>query len=217
MLWIGVECGGDVLVVYGASGMDCPAAGNVSVAGCVAISCGAGVLLWGVWMVDMGAAIWRTSNVERQAGVRLEIVVANVVGCAALQLGLARAFVLFPCRWFERDGFWGREHTGERFLYRRVLRVTTWKRLLPDGATWIGSSFLKRRPSRDAVYLRRFLVETRRAEAAHWAMILCMPVMFAWNPAWACATLMGYAVAANAPCIVVQRHNRFVLLRVVSK
>ena len=185
-------------------------------AGRVVISGAVAVLLWGVWVVGVVAAIWRAGNVERQAGVRLGIVAANIVGCAVLQLGLARAFVLLPSRWFERDGTWGREHAVERSLYRRVLRVTTWKRLLPDGAAWMGSSFLKRRPSRDAAYLRRFLVETRRAEAAHWAMIFCMPVMFLWNPAWACATLMGYAVAANVPCIVVQRHNRFVLLRMAS-
>lgn len=142
------------------------------------------------------------------------ILAANIAGCAALQLGLARVFVLLPCGWFERDGFWGRNHFGELLVYRRLLRVRRWKGLLPDGAAWMGSSFRKRKPSRNRAYVLRFLVETRRGEAAHWAMILCTPIMFMWNPGWACVTLMTYAVAANAPCIVVQRYNRFVLLRV---
>ena len=148
--------------------------------------------------------------------MRIGLLAANIAGCAALQLGLARMFVLMPCGWFERDGFWGRECFGELLVYRRWLRVRRWKGLLPDGAALVGSSFRKGIPSRNAASLQRFLVETRRGEAAHWAMILCTPIMFLWNPGWACITLMTYAVAANAPCIVVQRYNRFVLLRILG-
>ena len=149
--------------------------------------------------------------------MRFGIVVANSVGCAALQLGLARIFILLPRRWFEQDGFWGRERRGEAYFYRRVLRVTKWKRLLPDGGAWMGSSFRKQQPSRKQSYLREFLVEARRAEAAHWAMIVGTAVMFSWNPPWACLVLLGYALLANLPCIIVQRHNRFVLLRMVFR
>ncbi len=64
-------------------------------------------------------------------------------------------------------------------------------------------------------YLEQFLRETRRAEVAHWLMLLCVPLFFLWNPPWARLVMVAYALAANLPCILAQRYNRIVLYRVV--
>ena len=44
-------------------------------------------------------------------------------------------------------------------------------------------------------------------------MLACLPLFFLWNPPWACAVMAFYAIAANMPCIAVQRYNRLVLAR----
>ena len=80
-----------------------------------------------------------------------------------------------------------------------------------------GSEVLQRRKSAAAIhaYLAQFLLETRRAEWAHWCMLGCLPIFFLWNPPWACLVMTAYALAANLPCILAQRYNRIVLDRVV--
>jgi glycosyl-4,4'-diaponeurosporenoate acyltransferase len=65
----------------------------------------------------------------------------------------------------------------------------------------------------NAAYVDQFIVETRRAELAHWCMLCCFPIFFLWNPPWACCVMFIYALLANLPCIVAQRFNRFRLAR----
>jgi glycosyl-4,4'-diaponeurosporenoate acyltransferase len=60
------------------------------------------------------------------------------------------------------------------------------------------------------------VVETRRAELAHWPILALGPVFFAWNPWWLALAMVGYAVVANVPCILVQRYNRARLYRMLG-
>ena len=69
--------------------------------------------------------------------------------------------------------------------------------------------------ARDSSYLAQFLLETRRAELAHWCMLCCLPLFFLWNPPWACLVMTAYALAANLPCILAQRYNRIAIDRAV--
>ena len=48
----------------------------------------------------------------------------------------------------------------------------------------------------------------RRAELAHYPILAFGPVFFAFNPWWLALVMVGYAVVANVPCILVQRYNR---------
>jgi glycosyl-4,4'-diaponeurosporenoate acyltransferase len=81
--------------------------------------------------------------------------------------------------------------------------------LLPDGGLWVGSCFTKRHIlDHDPAYLRRFALETRRSELAHWSMALCFPLFYFWNPPWAKAVMTFYALGVNLPCILTQRYNR---------
>jgi len=143
---------------------------------------------------------------------------ANILGWPLIQLGLAAAFLRLPTRLFAQDCWLTKTRAFERDgrLYRDGLHIRRWKRLLPDGAGWLGGFPKNAAPSRDPAYLARFAEETRRAEVAHWCMLLCLPVFFLWNPPWARWVMTAYALAANLPCIAAQRYNRMALGRLIT-
>lgn len=151
---------------------------------------------------------------EGKATLRPALIVANVLGWPLIQLSVARFFTRLPDRVFRGHARMETVYDAEMTFYSRVLRIRRWKNALPDGASWVGGAFSKRRlESRDRAYVERFILETRRGEAAHWMMIAFTPVFFLWNPLWACAVMVVYALASNLPCILVQRYNRSVLSR----
>ena len=65
--------------------------------------------------------------------------------------------------------------------------------------------------------LGRYLVETRRGELAHWAIMAAAPLFLLWNPWTIWLLMVAYAVVANLPCIVIQRYNRARLLRILKR
>lgn len=140
----------------------------------------------------------------------LLILTLNVLGWPAIHLALARYFLSLPDAYFAQDSWLTRERSFEQSgtLYRRVFAVQQWKGLLPDGAPWLGGRAKKRVATRQVQGLKIFLIETRRAEVSHWCMLLCTPIFYLWNPAWACALITLYGLSANLPCILVQRANR---------
>jgi len=120
---------------------------------------------------------------------------------------------------FRPESFFFRERRGEmggRF-YERFLAVRLWKDLLPDGAPWLGGFAKKSLAGRDLDYISRFRIETCRGELAHYIQIPCVLVALLWNP-WPLAAIIitGYALVSNIPCIVVQRHTRHRLSRLMS-
>jgi glycosyl-4,4'-diaponeurosporenoate acyltransferase len=148
----------------------------------------------------------------------LAIIAANVTGCPILQLAIAWAFTKMSPRRFARDYRIYGVQGWEVDLYRRRLLIRRWKRMLPDGAVWVGGNFRKGvMRGYDTVYLRQFVKETRRAEAAHWLMLACLPIFFLWNPRWAWSVMALYAMVANIPCILVQRYNREIVRRLLLR
>lgn len=139
------------------------------------------------------------------------IIALNVIAWLVIQLGLAWALTQvaaerlnarnrFACpqKW-ERDGH----------FYERVFAIKSWKDKLPDAAGWFRGGFPKARlRAASPEFLARFLRETWRGELVHWLALLALPLFSVWNPWWAVLVNAGYAVAANVPCIVVQRYNR---------
>lgn len=129
-----------------------------------------------------------------------------------LQLTVAWIFVRLPDSIFARPG--SAVSPTEAHFYRDVARIRQWKRLLPSGGRWVGSTFtyetalLAGSPGR-----RRFLLETRRSEAAHWTSVLATSVFLLWNPPWAGAVMLAAGAIFNVPCLVVQRYNRAALQR----
>jgi len=142
------------------------------------------------------------------------IVVLNCAGWPLIQLGLAWAFTRMPDGWFHPPG----SLPGEGWCLRHVFWVKHWKDRLPDAAAWFSGGFAKRSlHGSQPEYLRRFIRETWRGELCHWCAIAFVPVFFLWNPPWADGVILAYALAANLPCILAQRHNRLRLQRVLRK
>jgi glycosyl-4,4'-diaponeurosporenoate acyltransferase len=144
------------------------------------------------------------------------IVVLNVGGWLAIQLALAWAFTRMPVTWFNPGTPLAWERSGR--LYEIVFRIKKWKDRLPDAARWFGGGFAKRTlAGKNPDYLQRFIRETWRGELCHWVAIGFAPVFFLWNPWWGDWIIVAYALAANLPCILVQRYNRLRLGRLLAR
>jgi glycosyl-4,4'-diaponeurosporenoate acyltransferase len=102
--------------------------------------------------------------------------------------------------------------TGGR-VYER-LAIRRWKDRLPDAGSLFGGR-RKHLPGRAPEALAAFAAETRRAELVHWVVPAGVVVFPAWNPWPITAVMMVYAVAANLPCLLVQRYNRARIARMV--
>jgi glycosyl-4,4'-diaponeurosporenoate acyltransferase len=114
---------------------------------------------------------------------------------------------LLSIRGFERDGR----------SYERVLHIKAWKDALPEaGSLFRGGLSKAHLPGHDPESLARFATETRRAERTHWAILALAPTFFAWNPWWLATAMLAYGLAANVPCLLVQRYNRARLLSIAS-
>lgn len=129
---------------------------------------------------------------------------ANVLAWAVVHAGTGYAAHRAPERWLQQDGWLLRVRRGERRLHR-ALGVRRWKDRLPDaGALFAGGISKRHLPPT----LETFVRETRRAELAHWWALAAVPVFALWNPLIGLLLMGAYGVAANGPCIVIQRYNR---------
>src|SRR3954452_25428453 len=154
---------------------------------------------------------------EGPRGMTALVWAANLLGWPLIHLAVAFAILRLPPHLFAGNGWLTAPRKWEldgRF-YRDWIAIRKWKYRLPDGAPWLGGFAKKRISGRDPSYLAQFLLETRRAECAHWCMLSCLPIFFLWNPPWACLMMTAYALAANVPCILAQRYNRIILYRVL--
>ena len=124
-----------------------------------------------------------------------------------------------PHRWLDHDSRLTRAKRWEsngRF-YVHTLRIHRWKDRLPELGAIFPGGFAKRTVSQgDNNVMARFVIETRRAEYAHLAMMAIWPVTLLYNPLWADGVNLAFALAANVPCLLVQRYNRIRLTRVLG-
>ncbi|WP_348266096.1 hypothetical protein P8936_09195 [Edaphobacter paludis] len=141
---------------------------------------------------------------------------ANLLGWPVIHLAIGFVVLRIPPHIFARDTWLTTRRPWEQdgHLYRDRFAIRKWKFLLPDAAPWLGGFAKRELRERNSAYLAQFLIETRRAEIAHWCMLGCLPLFFIWNPPWARWVMTAYALAANLPCILVQRYNRFALDRI---
>ena len=112
---------------------------------------------------------------------------ANLLGWPLIHLAVGYVALRLPSRYFARNNWLTTQRRWEfgGRLYRDWLWIRRWKSRLPDGAPWLGGLPKKKGYARDSSYPAQFLLETRRAELAHWCMLCCLPVFFLWNPPWA--------------------------------
>lgn len=142
------------------------------------------------------------------------IVTLNCAGWPMIQVGLAWFFTRMPAEWFHAPS----KLAGEEWLYRHVFHVRRWKDSLPDAAGWFAGGFAKRSlATAEPDYLMSFIRETWRGELCHWCALAFVPIFFLWNPWWADLVCLAYAIAANLPCIIVQRFNRLRMLKLLGR
>ena len=102
-------------------------------------------------------------------------------------------------------------------IYEQVFKIKRWKNKLPDGDSILRTGFPKKNLSnRTPDYLQRFVLETRRAELAHWLQIAAVPIFFVWNEWWVVLIMFLYALSVNIPCIMAQRYNRPRLMKYLN-
>ncbi len=156
---------------------------------------------------DMPVVAWPWGAV-----VALDVLAWTVVSLAVGWWGarlpsarLAADGAVTRLRPFERGGTW----------YRRHLRVHRWKDRLPDAGAWFGGVPKRHLPPGGGrrERLGRYAAECRRAERVHWGILAVTPLFALWNPPGLFAAMVAYALAANIPCVVVQRYNRARLAR----
>ncbi len=140
----------------------------------------------------------------------------NVLGWPSIQLALAWAFTRIPDPLFHPPSPAGFEADGE--FYQKAFRIRAWKDRLPDAAGWFSGGFAKARMRETTpAYLGRFILETWRGELCHWTALAFIPLFFLWNPWWGDLIVAAYALGANLPCILAQRHNRIRLQRLIIR
>jgi glycosyl-4,4'-diaponeurosporenoate acyltransferase len=123
-----------------------------------------------------------------------------------------------PAGRFSDDGWITSPRTfeGESAWYRDTLQIDRWKTRLPEAGSAFGG-FEKRTVSAgDPEVMQQFVVETRRAEYAHWGMVGGVVLTLLWNPWWAAPANIAVAAGSNLPCIAVQRYNRARLGRALA-
>jgi glycosyl-4,4'-diaponeurosporenoate acyltransferase len=143
----------------------------------------------------------------------------NVLVWLVIQLGLAWAMTQIPAKHFNPRSAWARLWNWEKSgrAYEKSFAIKRWKDWLPDAAGWFKGGFPKaelRACTPD--FLERFLRETWRGELTHWLALLALPVFAIWNPVGGIVVNIAYALAANLPCILVQRYNRARFLRILE-
>ena len=132
----------------------------------------------------------------------------------SLSIASIRLDSFSPESWLYRERYW--ENNGK--TYELFFRIRRWKKFLPDGATLSRQGFRKKRlDSLDKAYVRRFILETCRAELIHWVIFAFSIVFFLWNPWWVGMIMIAYAFVVNVPCIVAQRYNRIRLRRLYKR
>ena len=118
-----------------------------------------------------------------------------------------------PNSWLFRERKWEK---GGR-TYQALLRIQTWKGLLPDGAALTKNKFRKKYLiNLEDAYIRRFIAETCRAELIHWVIFMFSPLFLIWNEWWIGMIMIAYGFVVNVPCIITQRYNRIRLKRIYN-
>ncbi|MEX3499858.1 glycosyl-4,4'-diaponeurosporenoate acyltransferase [Staphylococcus capitis] len=138
-----------------------------------------------------------------------------------VQMSIAHLGTRIPKSFFEKYSYLFRsfqwEENGE--LWDHTLKVSKWKRLIPEGAQINKDIYDKSKLSLNIEETRSLLLEMRRAELIHWISIL--PVwLFVKAPRYIKMINIAYVLFSHLPVIVAQRYNRpriERLIRIIEK
>lgn len=147
-------------------------------------------------------------------------VVVDVVAWGLIHAGAGYLAHRTSVAWLSRDRWLFRQRRVERGgrLYSERLRIGRWKDRLPEaGALFAGGISKRRVTATEQGGLERFVVETRRAELAHWLAAAPGVVFVLWNPPVAVPIMVAYGLGVNLPFIAVQRYNRIRASRILRR
>jgi glycosyl-4,4'-diaponeurosporenoate acyltransferase len=98
------------------------------------------------------------------------------------------------------------------------LAIRRWKRWIPDaGGALPGGVAKASLVRRDPRALERLLLETRRAELVHWALLPAGLLTALWLPPAGVVVNGLFALLFNLPCVLLQRYNRARLRRCLAR
>lgn len=148
----------------------------------------------------------------------LWIALLNITVIPVIHLGVSWLFTLLPGGLFSPRRFPFPEFAFEKRgrIYEDIFRIRSWKHRVPDAAPWFKGFAKKDLRATDAAFLRQFEAETCRGEAAHYGQIMALMITLLWTPWPAALVIMVYAFLSNIWCIMIQRHTRFRLTRVLE-
>ncbi len=130
------------------------------------------------------------------------VVASFTVGFLAVRWSgerLAHTGPLTTLRRWEDGGAWWQRH----------LRVRHWKDLLPEAGGFMpGGRSMRHLEARTTEGLARFRGETVRAERVHWLIGSSLSLHLIWCSPTVFVGMAVFAIALNAPFIVIQRYNR---------
>lgn len=128
-------------------------------------------------------------------------------------LQVLAAFIcrMLPDRFLNAGSFYFKPHSWEKSgrIYEHVFKIRKWKKYLPDGGAAVKGGYRKKRLTDFSdVNLKRFLLESCRAELTHLFAIPPFILFGLFVQPYVVALMLFYAVLVNMPCIVSQRYNR---------
>ncbi len=116
-----------------------------------------------------------------------------------------------PDRLLNPSSFYFRSHNWEKSLriYERVFKIRKWKKYLPDGGAVVKGGYKKKRLTDfSEENLKRFLIESCRAELTHIFAIPPFVLFGLFVPVYVVGLMLVYSILVNIPCVVSQRYNR---------
>ena len=128
-----------------------------------------------------------------------------------------------PLRWLQRSALQDGARLGRASEPAGPRRgeppgVRLWKRWIPDaGGVLPGGVRKASLVRREPVSLRRLVLETRRAELVHWALLPAGLVTALWLSPIGVMVNVVFSLAFNLPCLLLQRWNRRRLLHLLSR
>lgn len=137
-------------------------------------------------------------------------------------LSLINTFVSIklPESFFNYKNLLFKEKAWEKkgYIYQHLFRVRRWKNILPELSDFLKSIFPKKQIMKFRLdYLYRFVLETCRAELAHWCIITSSLIFTLWNDLVMSVILIFIALALNLPFIIIQRYNRPRIINIIVR
>ncbi|WP_377889048.1 glycosyl-4,4'-diaponeurosporenoate acyltransferase [Alkalihalobacillus sp. R86527] len=144
------------------------------------------------------------------------LIIANFIAWFTIHVCLSYFCLKVPDSFYESRNLHHRKRE-EAALYE-ILKIRSWKTVLPDGGGIFRGGFRKKKlKTLTVTYVTKFIVETKRAEFNHWILIPPSLLFFLWNPPLVGWFMVAYSLIVNIPFIMIQRYNRYRLELILPK